>query len=193
MIEFYDWGRGVVPTRETAGLPLLFCVISKSVSRPAEVRPWEVRFAHPCRAHARHPIHKAMGGHASHGRTSDRAFVRLGWSVSPNTSRRRQKKRPGNTPRPLNNVRATETATDVSILPREMSRSDRGVRDREALSVSPNTSRGRKKRDRGTLLDLLITCERRDSNPYARRHQILSLAWLPITTRSQIPSGRLIT
>ena len=37
------------------------------------------------------------------------------------------------------------------------------------------------------------TCERRDSNPYARRHQILSLAWLPITTRSQIPSGRLIT
>ena len=106
MIEFYDYGRGVVPTRKTAGLPLLFCVISRSVSRPAEVRPWEVRFAHPCRARARHPIHKAMGGHASHGRTSDRAFVRLGWSVSPNTYRRRQKKRPKNTPRPLNNVRA---------------------------------------------------------------------------------------
>ena len=35
-----------------------------SVSRPAEVQPWEVRFAHPCRARARHPIHKAMGGHA---------------------------------------------------------------------------------------------------------------------------------
>lgn len=32
------------------------------------------------------------------------------------------------------NLRATETATDVSILPREMSRSDRGVRNREALS-----------------------------------------------------------
>ena len=31
-------------------------------------------------------------------------------------------------------------------------------------------------------------CERRDSNPYAQRHQILSLAWLPITTRSQNPS-----
>ena len=44
-----------------------------SVSRPAEVQPWEVRFAHLCRARARHPIHKAMGGHASHGRTSDRA------------------------------------------------------------------------------------------------------------------------
>ena len=43
-----------------------------SVSRPAEVQPWEVRFAHPCRARARHPIHKAMGGHASHGRASDR-------------------------------------------------------------------------------------------------------------------------
>ena len=39
-----------------------------SVSRPAEVQPWEVRFAHPCRARARHPIHKAMGGHAFHGR-----------------------------------------------------------------------------------------------------------------------------
>ena len=92
MIEFYDYGRGVVPTRKTAGLPLLFCVISRSVSRPAEVRPWEVRFAHPCRARARHPIHKAMGGHASHGRTSDRAFIRLGWSVSPNNSRRRKKR-----------------------------------------------------------------------------------------------------
>ena len=114
------------------------------------MRPWEVRFAHPCRARARHPIHKAMGGHASHGRTSDRAFIRLGWSVSPNNSRRRKKKRPGNTPRSLNNVRATETATDVSILPREMSRSDRGVRNREALSVFQNSSRRRKKRDRGT-------------------------------------------
>ena len=58
-------------------------------------------------------------------------------SVSPNTSCRRKKKRPWNTPRSLKNVRATETATDVSILPREMSRSDRGVRGREALSVSP--------------------------------------------------------
>ena len=28
-------------------------------------------------------------------------------------------------------------------------------------------------------------CGRRDSNPYALRHQILSLAWLPITTRPQ--------
>ena len=37
---------------------------SWSVSRPAEVQPWEVRSAHPCRARARHPIHKAMGGHA---------------------------------------------------------------------------------------------------------------------------------
>ena len=52
-------------------------------------------------------------------------------------------------PRPLDNVRATETATDVSVLPREMSRSDRGVRGREALSVCTNLSRGHKKRDRG--------------------------------------------
>ena len=104
------------------------------------------------------------------------------------------KKRPRNTPRPLNNVRATETATDVSVLPREMSRSDRGVRGREALSVCPNSVRGhKKKRPRSTPQSLKKTCERRDSNPYARRHQILSLAWLPITTRSQIPSGRLIT
>ena len=28
------------------------------------MQPWEVRSAHPCRARARHPIHKAMGGHA---------------------------------------------------------------------------------------------------------------------------------
>ena len=48
---------------------------SWSVSRPAEVWPWEVRFAHPCRARARHPTHKAMGGHASHGHTSDQAFI----------------------------------------------------------------------------------------------------------------------
>ena len=110
------------------------------------MQPWEVRFAHPCRARARHPIHKAMGGHASHGRTSDRAFVRLGWSIFQKSSRRRKKKRPGNTPQSLKNVRATETARDVSILPREMSRSDRGVRGREALSVSPNNSRRRKKK-----------------------------------------------
>lgn len=61
-----------------------------------------------------------------------------------------KKKRPGNTPRPLNNVRATETATDVSVLPREMSRSDREVRNREALSIFQDSSRRRKKRDRGT-------------------------------------------
>ena len=30
-----------------------------------------------------------------------------------------------------------------------------------------------------------VPCGRRDSNPYALRHQILSLAWLPITTRPQ--------
>ena len=41
--------------------------------------PREVRFAHPCRARARHPIHKAMGGHASHGHTSDLAFMERGY------------------------------------------------------------------------------------------------------------------
>ena len=61
------------------------------------------------------------------------------------------KKRPRNTPRPLNNVRATETATDVFILPREMSRSDRGVRNREALSVFPELlPQAQKKRPRNT-------------------------------------------
>ena len=44
-------------------------------------------------------------------------------------------------------MRATETATDVSVLPREMSRSDRGVRGREALSVCPNSVRGHKKKE----------------------------------------------
>ena len=42
-------------------------------------------------------------------------------------------------------------ATDVSILPREMSRSDRGVRNREALSVFPNPTRGRKKKRPGYI------------------------------------------
>ena len=52
-------------------------------------------------------------------------------------------------PRPLDNVRATETAADVSVLPREMSRSDRGVRNREALSDCPALhSRAQKKRPR---------------------------------------------
>ena len=37
-------------------------------------------------------------------------------------------------------------AADVSVLPREMSRSDRGVRNREALSVCPElVSRAQKK------------------------------------------------
>ena len=36
-----------------------------------------------------------------------------------------------------------------------------------------------------SLLSLHL-CGRRDSNPYALRHQILSLAWLPITTRPHI-------
>ena len=39
-----------------------------------EVRPWEVRFAHPWRAAPAFPIHIAMGGYASHGRTSVRAL-----------------------------------------------------------------------------------------------------------------------
>ena len=72
-------------------------------------------------------------------------------SVSPELLTQAQKKRPGNTPRPLNNVRATETATDVSILPREMSRSDRGVQDREVLSVSPELlTQAQKKRPGNT-------------------------------------------
>ena len=36
-------------------------------------------------------------------------------------------------------------AADVSVLPREMSRSDRGVRGREALSVSRTPPAGTKK------------------------------------------------
>ena len=164
-----------------------------SVSRPAEVRPWEVRFAHPCRAHARHPIHKAMGGHASHGRTSDRAFIRLGWSVSPNTSRRRKKRDRGTL---LDLLIMCERPKRRQTFPFSLGRYHavtEGYETARPGAIVQNSSRRRKKRDRGTLLDLLIMCERRDSNPYARRHQILSLAWLPITTRSQIPSGRLIT
>ena len=52
-----------------------------SVSRPAEVQPWEVRSAHPCRARARHPIHKAMGDHACHDHTSDRVFITFQFRV----------------------------------------------------------------------------------------------------------------
>lgn len=48
-------------------------------------------------------------------------------------------------------------------------------------------ARSSHKKSRGMFHGFFL-CERRDSNPYARRHQILSLAWLPITTRSQNPS-----
>ena len=71
------WHR---PDRQITGMSF-YCLkiwhrtFSWSVSRPAEVQPWEVRSAHPCRARARHPIHKAMGGHAFHGHTSDRVFI----------------------------------------------------------------------------------------------------------------------
>ncbi len=72
-------------------------------------------------------------------------------SVFPELLPQAQKKRPGNTPRSLNNVRATETATDVSVLPREMSRSDRGARNREARSDCPELlPQAQKKRPRNT-------------------------------------------
>ena len=38
----------------------------------------------------------------------------------------------------------------------------------------------------------LNSCGRGDSNPHALRHQILSLAWLPITTRPQFFGLRLL-
>ncbi len=63
------------------GFKIRHRTFSWSVSRPSEVKPWEVRFAHPCRAHARHPIHKAMGGHTSHGHTSDRVFITFQFRV----------------------------------------------------------------------------------------------------------------
>ena len=42
-----------------------------------------------------------------------------------------------------------------------------------------------------SLLSLHL-CGRRDSNPYALRHQILSLAWLPITTRPHIRTIKML-
>ena len=67
-------------------------------------------------------------------------------------SRAHKKRDRGYIPRSLKNVRATETAADVSVLPREMSRSDRGLRNREALSDCPALhSRAHKKRDRGYI------------------------------------------
>ena len=53
-----------------------YCRVSSGLIHQAEVWPREVRFAHPCRARARHPIHKAMGGHASHGHTSGRVLLK---------------------------------------------------------------------------------------------------------------------
>ena len=63
------------------GFKIWHRTFSWSVSRPSEVQPWEVRFAHPRRARARHPIHKAMGGHASHGRASGRVFITFQFRV----------------------------------------------------------------------------------------------------------------
>lgn len=77
---------------------------------------------------------------------------------------------------------ASDQTSETYILPREMSRSDRGVR---GLTESRSSHR---KKMTWSYLHVIFLCERRDSNPYARRHQILSLAWLPITTRSQNPS-----
>ena len=146
MIEFYDYERGVVPTRKTNGLIVIIvlhfsgvCIApgggaavggslrsSLSGSRPTSHSQGHGR---PClpRPHLRPRFHKTW-------------MERFSKQLPQAT-----KKRPGNTPRSLKNVRATETATDVSVLPREMSRSDRGVRDREALSVFQNSSRRRKK------------------------------------------------
>lgn len=54
------------------------------------------------------------------------------------------------------------------------------------LSTSPSyphsTSLYNKKKEPSASLRAFL-CGRRDSNPHASRHQILSLAWLPITTR----------
>ena len=55
-----------------------------SVSRPAEVQPWEVRSDHLCRARARHPIHKTMGGHTCLKETVPRKrFIR--YNLTPNS------------------------------------------------------------------------------------------------------------
>ena len=72
-------------------------------------------------------------------------------SDCPELVSRAQKRDRGHIPRPLDNVRATETAADVSVLPREMSRSDRGVRNREALSDCPELVSRAQKRDRGHI------------------------------------------
>ena len=75
-------------------------------------------------------------------------------------------------------LRATETASAVSILPREMSRSDRGVRYREARSWHEK---------RLWFAPQPFSVRAKGLEPIRTRHQILSLAWLPITTRSQFP------
>ena len=75
MIICYGNRRGVVPHCFVSVSGVTYLRVPSGLIRPAEVWPREVRFAHPCRARARHPIHKAMGGHASHGHTSDRAFI----------------------------------------------------------------------------------------------------------------------
>ena len=148
MIEFYDYGRGVVPTRKTNGLIVIIvlhfsgvCIApsggaavggslrsSLSGSRPTSHSQGHGR---PClpRPHLRPRFHKTW-------------MERFSKHLPQAT-----KKRPGNTPRSLKNVRATETATDVSVLPREMSHSDRGVRNREALSDCPELLPQAKKKE----------------------------------------------
>ena len=81
-------------------------------------------------------------------------------SDCPELHPRTQKKRDRGTLDHLKTVRATEAATDVSVLPREMSRSDRGVRNREALTDCPELHPRAKKKRPGIFLDLLLTCER---------------------------------
>ena len=39
---------------------------------------------------------------------------------------------------------------------------------------------------------LIFLCGRGDSNPHALRHQILSLAWLPVTTRPRNQNAKIV-
>ena len=62
-------------------------------------------------------------------------------------------------------MRATETATDVSVLPREMSRSDRGVQSREALSDCPALHSRAQKKETGNTPRSLKTVRAKGLEP----------------------------
>ena len=88
----------------------------------------------------------------------------------------------------LNGYTAAEADTDKTGYCRQGRNRD-GIGGHREIREIPNSTLlvhlGKNQIPANQTINRDFVCGRRDSNPYALRHQILSLAWLPITTRPQ--------